>query len=118
MPRDGTSAPRRDIVALPFLSFPHPAGSSFKAISAGGTHTMIASLVRPPNGMGGFEFVVLATQRAAQLMLGCVPTVDPGDHKATVVARIEVSSGRIGHAQGPVESDTTSRKSRADVEMT
>ena len=66
---------------------------------------MISSLVRPPNGMGGFEFVVLATKRASQLMSGCIPTVDPGDHKATVVARMEVSAGRIGHALDPLASD-------------
>jgi DNA-directed RNA polymerase subunit K/omega len=59
---------------------------------------MTASLVRPPTGMGGFEFVVLSTLRAAQLMMGCVPTVDAADHKATVVAQMEVATGRIRHA--------------------
>lgn len=44
--------------------------------------------------MGGFEFVVLATLRAAQLMRGCRPRVD-GAHKATTTAQVEVAEGKV-----------------------
>jgi DNA-directed RNA polymerase subunit K/omega len=45
--------------------------------------------------MGKFEFVVLAKLRAAQLMRGCIPRVDTGDHKHTVTAQHEVSEGKV-----------------------
>jgi hypothetical protein len=48
---------------------------------------------RPP-AVGAFEFVVLATLRAAQLMRGCRPRVD-GVHKATVTAQFEVAEGKV-----------------------
>jgi hypothetical protein len=41
-----------------------------------------------------FQFVVLSTLRAAQLMRGCEPRVD-GAHKAIVTAQLEVSEGRV-----------------------
>src|SRR5262245_19821633 len=52
-----------------------------------------AVIARPP-GVGTFQFVVLATLRAAQLMRGCRPKVD-GLHKATVIAQLEVSEGKV-----------------------
>ena len=50
--------------------------------------------------MNSYEFVVLAAQRAQQLMRGCVPRAD-GNHKTTVLAQMEVSTGRIGRAVPP-----------------
>lgn len=47
-----------------------------------------------PSGMGGFQFVILASLRAAQLMRGCLPRVD-GGHKKTVTALLEVSQGKV-----------------------
>jgi DNA-directed RNA polymerase subunit K/omega len=47
--------------------------------------------------MEKFEFVVMATLRAQQLMKGCVPQLD-GDHKATTMAQMEVSAGKIVRA--------------------
>ena len=44
--------------------------------------------------MGGFEFVVLATLRATQLIRGCLPKID-GGHKSTITAQLEVSSGKV-----------------------
>jgi hypothetical protein len=44
--------------------------------------------------IGAFQFVVLATLRAAQLIRGCRPRVD-GAHKTTVTAQFEVAEGRI-----------------------
>jgi hypothetical protein len=60
-----------------------------------GTPSVGSSLVvqRPP-GMGGFQFVVLSTLRAAQLMRGCRPRVD-SMHKATITAQLEVSAGKV-----------------------
>jgi len=48
---------------------------------------------RPPS-MGAFQFVILATLRASQLMRGCRPRVD-GDHKPTVIAQCEVAEGKV-----------------------
>lgn len=48
---------------------------------------------RPP-GVGAFQFVVLATLRAAQLIRGCTPRVE-GIHKATVMAMFEVAEGKV-----------------------
>ena len=52
-------------------------------------------LIQRPETLGKFEFVILATLRAAQLMRGCIPLVAPGEHKATVIAQFEVASGKV-----------------------
>ena len=44
--------------------------------------------------MGAFQFVVLATLRAGQLIRGCQPRVE-GGHKAIVTAQIEVADGKV-----------------------
>jgi len=51
-------------------------------------------MIQRPHGMGGFEFVVLATLRATQLIRGCLPKID-GGHKSTITAQMEVSSGKV-----------------------
>ena len=51
-------------------------------------------MIQRPPGVGAFQFVVLATLRAAQLTRGCRPKVD-GLHKATVIAQLEVSAGIV-----------------------
>ena len=51
-------------------------------------------MIQRPPGMGAFQFVVLATLRAAQLMRGCRPRVD-GTHKATIIAQFEVAEGKV-----------------------
>jgi len=48
-----------------------------------------------PAGIGAFEFVILASLRAAQLMRGCRPKID-GFHKNTVIAKLEVAQGKVG----------------------
>lgn len=53
-------------------------------------------MIQRPSGIGAFEFVVLATLRAAQLIRGCRPLVD-GSHKATVTAQVEVAEGKVGN---------------------
>ena len=51
-------------------------------------------LIRRPDGLGGFEFAVLASLRASQLMRGCTPRVD-GDHSVAMTALLEVSNGSV-----------------------
>jgi DNA-directed RNA polymerase subunit K/omega len=51
-------------------------------------------VIQRPPGVGSFQFVVLAMLRASQLMRGCRPRVD-GGHKATVIAQLEVSAGKV-----------------------
>jgi len=51
-------------------------------------------VIQRPPGVGAFQFVVLASLRAAQLVRGCRPKVD-GLHKATVIAQLEVSAGIV-----------------------
>ena len=52
------------------------------------------STLQRPEGVGTFQFVVLAKLRAAQLMRGCLPKVE-GGHKMTVTAQLEVSAGKV-----------------------
>ena len=56
-------------------------------------------MIQRPEGIGAFEFVVLATLRAAQLMRGCIPKVE-GVHKAAVTAQAEVAAGKIMNIRG------------------
>ena len=51
--------------------------------------------IRRPDNIGKFEFVILATQRAAQLMRGCTSRIDGGTHKAIVIAQGEVAAGMV-----------------------
>jgi DNA-directed RNA polymerase subunit K/omega len=41
-----------------------------------------------------FELVAIASLRAHQLRRGCTPRV-AGDHKATMLARMEVAAGKV-----------------------
>ena len=50
--------------------------------------------MRRPAGMSTFEFVVVSSLRAAQLMRGCTARVESG-HKVIVTAQLEVASGAI-----------------------
>ena len=52
--------------------------------------------------MGKFEFVRLASLRAAQLMRGCTARV-PERHKRTTTARYEIAAGKVcGSPLNPV----------------
>ena len=57
-------------------------------------------MIQRPPGMGAFQFVVLATLRAAQLIRGCRPKVD-GTHKASVTAQLEVAEGKVAQLLEP-----------------
>lgn len=54
-------------------------------------------ICRPP-AMGSFEFVTLASLRAAQLSRGCRPRVD-GAHTVAVFAQLEVAEGKVTRAE-------------------
>ena len=54
-----------------------------------------------PAGIGKFQFVILASLRAAQLMRGCLPRIE-GPHKNTVMAQLEVSAGKVVQEFAPV----------------
>ena len=55
-----------------------------------------------PSEMGKFQFVVLSSLRAAQLLRGCLPRID-GGHKTTVVAQLEIALGMVKQDFAPVE---------------
>ena len=50
--------------------------------------------------LNAFEFVIVSSLRAAQLMRGCTPRVI-ASQKATVTARREVQAGHISRAEKP-----------------
>lgn len=58
-------------------------------------------MIQPPPDMGLFQFVVISTLRAKQLVRGCVPRVN-GSHKVTVTAQIEVAEGKVAAVDGAV----------------
>ena len=51
-------------------------------------------VISRPAGTSAFEFVVLSSLRAAQLMKGCLPRVEPR-HKKTQTAQLEVATGKV-----------------------
>ncbi len=51
-------------------------------------------MIRRPDGMGTFEFVAIASLRAAQLMEGCTPRVAE-KHTTAVTAQLEVAEGKV-----------------------
>ncbi len=51
-------------------------------------------MISRPVDLNGFEFAVLASLRAHQLMSGCVPLMG-GEHKSTVMAQMEVAAGKV-----------------------
>ncbi len=59
-------------------------------------------MVQRPAGLGVIEFAVLSSLRAAQLVRGCVPLIEPGIHKKTTTAQMEVASMMIQRAANSV----------------
>lgn len=51
-------------------------------------------MVVRPDGLGAFQFAVLAGLRAKQLAQGCTPRVDPG-HAIATTALMEVAEGKV-----------------------
>lgn len=56
-------------------------------------------MIHRPADTNSFEFVVLASLRAAQLMRGCTPRVAAAP-KAVVTAQREVAEGKVGRGPG------------------
>lgn len=54
-------------------------------------------MVERPVGMNQFEFVIVSSLRAKQLMRGCIPRVAVG-HKVITTAQIEVATGKVAKA--------------------
>lgn len=54
-------------------------------------------MVNRPADYNRYEFAVVASLRAKQLLAGCVPRVD-GDHSPATLAQMEVADGRIARA--------------------
>ena len=55
-------------------------------------------MVERPAQWNAYEFVVVASLRAHQLMGGCLPRV-AGTHKATILAQMEVSAGKVARVE-------------------
>jgi hypothetical protein len=51
-------------------------------------------VIHRPDGIGAFQFAVLASLRAAQLCRGCVPRIEAG-HCVAVTAQMEVAGGTV-----------------------
>jgi DNA-directed RNA polymerase subunit K/omega len=52
-------------------------------------------MVKRPVHMNAFEFVVISSLRAAQLMRGCTPRVTTSQ-KMIMTAQLEVAHGKVG----------------------
>jgi DNA-directed RNA polymerase subunit K/omega len=55
-------------------------------------------MVSRPVHMNAYEFVVLASLRAQQLLAGCVARLE-GDHSAPTMAQMEVAGGFVSRAE-------------------
>jgi len=60
-------------------------------------------MVRRPNDMNAFEFVVLSALRAAQLQRGCTPRVEQSP-KPAVTAQHEVAERKVLAVGAAVEA--------------
>ena len=60
-------------------------------------------MVQRPEEMNAFEFVVVSSLRAAQLMRGCTPRV-AGLHKTIQTAQLEVAAGKVTRLPAPTAS--------------
>ena len=70
-------------------------------------------LTRPVH-LNPFEFAVLASLRAHQLMDGCAPHLG-GAYKATTMAQMEVAGGKVWRVATPVVAAAVAPPSRAHV---
>jgi DNA-directed RNA polymerase subunit K/omega len=59
-------------------------------------------VIRRPDGMGSFEFVVAASLRATQLMRGCTPRVSES-HTTAMTAQLEVAEGKVAPTLNAIE---------------
>ena len=61
-------------------------------------------MVERPAQWNAYEYVVVASLRAHQLMGGCLPRL-AGTHKATTMAQMEVSAGKVVSAARAVPAN-------------
>jgi hypothetical protein len=54
-------------------------------------------MVTRPATVNAYEFIVVCSLRAQQLLAGCTPRL-PGDHTAMVMAQMEVAAGQVERA--------------------
>jgi hypothetical protein len=54
-------------------------------------------VINRPVGFSAFEFVILSSLRAAQLMRGCTPRIE-STHKRIMTAQLEVAMGKVVRA--------------------
>jgi DNA-directed RNA polymerase subunit K/omega len=59
-------------------------------------------MVKRPDGMNAFEFVVLSSLRAAQLHRGCTPRVEPS-RRVAVTAQHEIAERKVLPVSGATE---------------
>ena len=52
-----------------------------------------------------FEFVVTAGARARQLMAGCTPRIEAGEHKKTTVAQQEVVTRAVEKIENAIPKE-------------
>lgn len=56
-------------------------------------------MVTRPAHLNAYEFAVVCSLRAQQLLAGCTPRL-AGDHSATAMAQMEVAAGCVERAGG------------------
>ena len=54
-------------------------------------------MINRPAEFSAFEFVILSSLRAAQLMRGCTPRIE-STHKRIMTAQLEVAMGKVVRA--------------------
>jgi DNA-directed RNA polymerase subunit K/omega len=60
-------------------------------------------MIQRPPGTNPFEFIIVSSLRAAQLMRGCVPRVEAAA-KSVVTAQREVAEGKVARLPAePIE---------------
>ena len=70
-------------------------------------------MVSRPTHLNAYEFVIMASLRAKQLIAGCPPRVASEHHRATVVAQQEVAGGFVARLiEEPVAVPTPSGSAR------
>ena len=57
-------------------------------------------MVHRSSGANAFEFIRVASLRAAQLMQGCTPLVSQS-HRSVLTAQLEVAAGKIRASERP-----------------
>jgi DNA-directed RNA polymerase subunit K/omega len=59
-------------------------------------------MVTRPVHLNAYEFAVVCSLRAQQLLAGCTPRL-AGDHSATAMAQMEVAAGCVERAEGDTD---------------